>query len=71
MTTYTTRQVARILGVTKQRLHSILTNYPTLRPIERDTNAKNLLWSEHELAALRSHIEKHPFIHKRKHYKIR
>mgnify|MGYP001094540724 CR=1 FL=1 len=71
MTTYTTGQVARILGITKQRIHAILANYPGLRPIERDTNAKNLLWSEPELAALRSHLEKRPFTNKGKNSRIR
>ena len=70
MSTYTTRQVARILGITKQHIHAILAKHPALRPIERATNTKNLLWSEHELAALRAHIEKHPIISKSKRSKI-
>ena len=64
MPKYTTRQVARRLGLTTQRLHAILVNYPGLRPVERDSTAKNLLWSEPELAALQDHIESHPFVRK-------
>jgi hypothetical protein len=71
MTTYTTGQVAKLLGITKKRVHAMLTDYPGLRPTERDSNARDLLWSENELAALRAHIESHPFISKPKHSKIK
>ncbi len=61
MTKYTTRQVAKRLGITKQRIHSTLVDYPALRPVARTSNTKYLLWSTEEIAALQTHIEFHPF----------
>ena len=52
----TTAQVAKALGVTKNTVLKILSNYPALRSSERVGNLKQHLWSEDEMAALRAHL---------------
>ena len=58
----TTAQVAKALGTTKQKIHTILRHYPDLRPHEQVGDVvHHHLWSEAEIAALRAHIAAHPF----------
>jgi len=67
MTKQTTRQVTKALGISTQRVYSILGNHPHLRPSERVGKMKQLLWSEEEIAALRAHLLAHPYKRPAKH----
>lgn len=63
----TTAQVAKALNMTRQKLHTILQNYPHLRPDEQSGEmGHHLWWSEAEIAALRAHITAYPRIKARK-----
>jgi hypothetical protein len=57
----TTAQVAKALHMTRQKIHTILTDYPGLRPSEQVGKMRGHLWSDDEIAALRAHIVAHPF----------
>ena len=59
----TTAQVAKALGITRQKIYTILQYSPHLRPGERVGPVFHYfyLWSETEIAALRAHIVAHPF----------
>ena len=58
----TTAQVAKTLNMTRQKVHTILSHYPQLRPREQGGPMVHHLWSEAEIAALRAHITAHPRI---------
>jgi len=65
----TTAQVAKALGITRQKIYTILQYSPHLRTGERVGPVFHYfyLWSETEIAALRAHIATHPRIKLRKH----
>ena len=58
----TTVQVAKALGISKQKIHTILHHHPHLCPDEQSGEmGHHLWWTEAEIAALRAHIAAHPF----------
>ena len=69
MAKQTTAQVAKGMDITSQQIHTILRDYPQLRPGERGGPVVHYLylWSDDEITVLRAHIATHPRIKLRKH----
>jgi hypothetical protein len=69
MSKQTTAQVAKGMDITSQQIHTILRDYPQLRPGEQGGPVVHYLylWSEAEITALHAHIIAHPRIKLRKH----